>query len=422
MRRWSGRLQYPFEYLFRENQVGDVFRMHAGKRVGLRGGFALLAAGGTALILTGCGTPEPKLALKQSTKEYFSEAAYGVKASPRVAFGDQMPRRVGRYQVGDPYKVKGRWYKPKLDADYKKVGAASWYGSAFQGRLTANGEIYDMARLTAAHPTMPLPSYARVTNLDNGSSVIVRVNDRGPFEKGRIIDLSSRAAQLLDYRHMGTAKVEVDYIGPAPLDVHDDQYLVASYHPGGGIPDPSDGLPTGVMVAMNGPTPSTAPSGARLAFASQPGLVMDGLPATGPIIPDRPEIGMTPDTGELSMPLLSYADERVRRASQAFSSIMHSGMTAQDVANSWKRTNVTTQAAVAPVRGYISVGTWHSEKAALGEMRKLGAYGKVAMELSREQGRALYSLNLYPDGRYGLDAMLEAAWQSGAANAFAVHD
>ena len=93
-------------------------------------------------------------------------------------------------------------YYPKEDKNYKKVGLASWYGDAFHGRLTANGEIYDMTHLTAAHPTMPLPSYARVTNIENGSSVIVRVNDRGPYSHDRLIDLSKRAAEMLDYTRM----------------------------------------------------------------------------------------------------------------------------------------------------------------------------------------------------------------------------
>ena len=119
---------------------------------------------------------------KTRSKEYFSEAKYGVKASPRVSnLRTRLPRGGGRDQVGKPYKVAGKWYYPKEDRQYRKVGGASWYGDAFHGRLTANGEVYDMTHLTAAHPTMPLPSYARVTNLKNGSSVIVRVNDRGPL-------------------------------------------------------------------------------------------------------------------------------------------------------------------------------------------------------------------------------------------------
>ncbi len=91
---------------------------------------------------------------------------------------------------------------------------ASWYGDAFHGRRTANGEVYDMRSLTAAHPTMPLPSYARVTNLSNGYSVIVRVNDRGPYHGGRVMDVSSRVADVLDFKSTGTAKIKVEYVGP----------------------------------------------------------------------------------------------------------------------------------------------------------------------------------------------------------------
>ena len=129
---------------------------------------------------------------QKRSKEYFSEAEYGVKASPRVTnMQSNLPRGGGRDQLGKPYKVRGKMYYPKEDKNYKKVGAASWYGDAFHGRLTANGEIYDMTHLTAAHPTMPLPSYARVTNIENGSSVIVRVNDRGPYSHNRLIDFPS---------------------------------------------------------------------------------------------------------------------------------------------------------------------------------------------------------------------------------------
>ena len=102
---------------------------------------------------------------------------------------------------------------PHEDASYTAVGMASWYGAAFHGRRTANGEVYDMASLTAAHPTMPLPSYARVTNLTNGYSVIVRVNDRGPYHGGRVMDVSSRAADVLGFKGEGTAKIKVEYVG-----------------------------------------------------------------------------------------------------------------------------------------------------------------------------------------------------------------
>lgn len=141
-------------------------------------------------------------------------------------------KKRGRAIVGQPYQIKGKWYYPENDPTYQRVGEASWYGSNFHGNLTANGEIYDMNLLTAAHPTMPLPSYARVTNLKNGSSLIVRVNDRGPFKKDRIIDLSKQAATILGYVDKGVTDVKVEYIAEAPIGYYDDAYLLASYTPG----------------------------------------------------------------------------------------------------------------------------------------------------------------------------------------------
>ncbi|MFC2953159.1 septal ring lytic transglycosylase RlpA family protein [Marinicaulis aureus] len=121
------------------------------------------------------------------------------------------------YKVGKPYKVKGKTYYPAEDPNYSKVGVASWYGSQFHGRLTANGEIFDMNRLSAAHTTLPLPSMVEVTNLENGRSVVVRLNDRGPFVGDRIIDMSREAARELGFEEQGTARVRVRYAGRAPL-------------------------------------------------------------------------------------------------------------------------------------------------------------------------------------------------------------
>lgn len=115
----------------------------------------------------------------------------------------------GQYKVGAPYQVDGAWYYPKADYDYNETGIASWYGPNFHGERTANGEKFDMNEITAAHKTLPLPSIVRVTNLANGRSLKVRVNDRGPFARGRIIDLSRRAAQLLGFERTGTTTVRV---------------------------------------------------------------------------------------------------------------------------------------------------------------------------------------------------------------------
>lgn len=154
----------------------------------------------------------------------------GVSASPRVAWGQHIPKGGGAYKLGTPYRISGRWYIPQEDPAYDRIGVASWYGEDFHGRKTANGEIYDMGALTAAHPTLPLPSYAYVTNLENGRTVLVRINDRGPYAKDRIVDLSRHAARVLGFEGQGLAHVRVRYAGRAPLDGSDrrEQAFLAS--------------------------------------------------------------------------------------------------------------------------------------------------------------------------------------------------
>jgi rare lipoprotein A len=166
---------------------------------------------------------------------------YGVSTSPRVvAFGEPVPKGGGTYRVGKPYVVGGRVYVPEEDVNYREEGLASWYGDDFHGRLTANGEVFDMASLTAAHPTLPMPCYARVTNLGNGKSLIVRVNDRGPYHGNRLIDVSNKAAELLEFKGNGVARVRVEYVGRAPIEGSDDRQLIATLRTG--IPAPSPSL------------------------------------------------------------------------------------------------------------------------------------------------------------------------------------
>jgi rare lipoprotein A len=414
--------------------------MQAVARPRLRRTITLVSFAACAALLAGCGTPQPKTGVKQArSKEYFPESKYGVKASPRVAFGrDGIRRGGGRDQLGKPYQVAGKWYYPKEDRKYSKVGAASWYGDAFHGRLTANGEVYDTAHLTAAHPTMPLPSYARVTNMANGSSVIVRVNDRGPYHGNRIIDLSKRAAEMLDYASIGTAKVKVDYIGRAPLDGDDDQYLLASYNPGNKPHDPSVGLPTGVMIAMNGSTPSAALAGASAipfpgqltdsAPAPQPVMTAQApafgyvvLPDFGPIVPQRPDIGQ-PQQLPFPVASLSYADERIERAAGAFAALDKAGMTPADVEASWKRLNASRPGAAASSRDYVAAGSFETDRQARAVAGQLEAYGRVEIQTAELDGRQWHTVNLYANGRASLDEMLEAAWSHGAPDALAVRD
>ena len=195
---------------------------------------------------------------------------YGVASSPRVVEdGAPVPKGGGTYRVGKPYQVAGRLYVPEHDPAYRAEGIASWYGADFHGRLTANGEVYDKDGISAAHPTLPMPCYARVTNLANGRSIIVRINDRGPYAHDRVIDLSSRTAELLGYKGHGLARVRVEYVGPAPLEGSDDRKLMATLR--------YDGQPA--------PAPSSVLLASNASYAPARGGMM-------PVPPDRPfELG-----------------------------------------------------------------------------------------------------------------------------------
>ncbi len=128
--------------------------------------------------------------------------------------GEKLPAsgEGGHYKLGRPYEINGRWYQPRYDPSYEARGIASWYGEPFHGRTTANGERFDKYRLSAAHTTLPLPSLVEVTNLENGRSLVLRVNDRGPFVGDRVIDLSEAAAEELGFKHAGLAEVEVRFL------------------------------------------------------------------------------------------------------------------------------------------------------------------------------------------------------------------
>jgi rare lipoprotein A len=128
-----------------------------------------------------------------------------------------VPSSAGIYKIGQPYQIEGTWYYPREQPDYDETGIASWYGPTFYGQHTANGEIFDASALTAAHRTLPMPVNVRVTNLENGRSIVLRVNDRGPFSRGRIIDVSEQAAKLLGFYGKGTARVRVSFVSRADL-------------------------------------------------------------------------------------------------------------------------------------------------------------------------------------------------------------
>jgi rare lipoprotein A len=185
-----------------------------GAEMGLRcvlssGVFRMAAVPLAALMLASCGLGGG--ARQESTR-----------LGPRIVpLGQPAPKGGGVYKVGSPYVINGQTYTPREIQSYSRMGIASWYGELFHGRRTANGEIFDMEALTAAHPTLPIPSYVRVTNPRNGRWMVLRVNDRGPYANNREIDLSWASASLLDIANAGTGPVQVEYLGPAPLDGND---------------------------------------------------------------------------------------------------------------------------------------------------------------------------------------------------------
>jgi rare lipoprotein A len=237
----------------------------------------LLAGAG----LAACATPQPRYASRMAGP---GETSRPAPSSPGG----------GRYKVGDPYQVAGVWYVPKEQPHYDETGVASWYGDAFQMKPTANGEIFDMNGISAAHTTLPLPSIVEVTNLDNGRKLKVRVNDRGPFVGGRVIDLSRAAAHELGYDNQGLARVRVRYVGPATLEQPDTSLRYAS----AGVAKP-------LYPIRQAATPQPYAAGAYGRAPVEP--VSQDVPFYTPPVPQAPiavsQSNLAPITGSALPPL-----------------------------------------------------------------------------------------------------------------------
>lgn len=205
----------------------DAFRNSTGVRLA-----AALATGALVAAVAGCSNNSGGAARPSSPLQTSSYAKpvdrYSVKtgssSSVRVyADGERIPKGGGHFKLGPAYKIANRWYVPAEEPGYDRTGLASWYGADFHGRKTANGEVFDMHALTAAHPTLPLPSYAYVTATRTGRTVLVRINDRGPYAHNRVMDLSRRTAEALGIAGAGVSEVRVKFAGRAPLS-GDDSY------------------------------------------------------------------------------------------------------------------------------------------------------------------------------------------------------
>jgi rare lipoprotein A len=292
----------------------------------------LLLAGAS---LAACATPQPRYASRMSGPGEMSRPV------PPSTGG-------GRYKVGDPYQVAGIWYVPKEQPNYDETGVASWYGDAFQMKPTANGETFDMNAISAAHTTLPLPSIVEVTNLDNGRKLKVRVNDRGPFVGGRVIDLSRAAAHELGYDNQGLARVRVRYVGPATLEQPDTGLRYASAAPAKPLypvrQEPYAAQPYARAPAYSPPLPK-----APIAVASLPPITGSELPPLRPasVVASAPvAVASAATSGVYRVQAGAFSDrDNARRVANSL------GMTGQTSIEPVERNGVTLYRVMLPGGG-----------------------------------------------------------------------
>ncbi len=299
---------------------------------------------------------------------------------------------IASYKVGTPYQINGVWYYPQEDYDYNENGIASYYGGErsgvnFHGRYTANGEVYDMEELTAAHQTLPMPSLVRVTNLENGRQIKLRVNDRGPFVRGRIIDVSRKAARLLGFEGQGTAKVRVEIL---PDESRELKLALLNQSPPEGervvvaaVPRPSvtsDALAPlpGVRTAPPPPQVSTLPPPATLAPSPSP------RPNPRP----APPIQVTPAPSEpAAVAVASLPPPPLPRPSFG---------QALPIAYPPGQAPMVINVQVRPTKIYVQAGAFGDPNRASLTASKIRPYGTTAISAVRINGQNLYRVRLGP--------------------------
>lgn len=391
---------------------------HRGRRL-----WAGITVGSSLLLLSACaGTNSGE----------GTAAATGSAAEVRSSYG--------LYKVGKPYQIKGVWYYPQIDYDYVEEGVASWYGPGFHGKATANGETYDQNDMTAAHRTLPLPSIVRVTNLENGRSIKVRVNDRGPFAQNRIIDMTRRGAQMLGFYGAGTARVRVEVVADESRQLA--FTMTGSEYPGGAMvanrqpTAPIDGsTPPVPVVAASSLEPGPMPSAFEVASAEpqasavMPAVMTDVAPldvgqtpvdqtpivqtaaAYEPVASTYPAVGSTyagyspsdgqglaaADVGALDgaapTPAVSSAALPEASRSRAPSSGHYAAVpaAAPAVAIPPKPTSATGGA-----RAYVQAGAFANAANADKVRQKLSRFGPVAVVNLGSGGQPLYRVRLGP--------------------------
>ncbi len=333
-----------------------------------------------------------------------AETTFAVNAAKEATASSN--RQQGIYKVGEPYQINGVWYHPAEDYNYDETGIASYYGGEqtgvnFHGRLTANGEVYDMNSLTAAHRTLPMPCLVRVTNLENGRAIVVRVNDRGPYARGRIIDMSRRAAQLLGYEGVGTARVRVQILAQESRQLKEAMLR--------GAAPPGTEYVAAVPVGAVQSNELAPPPGARNA-----GLVTgDALPppsaTLGPATNAPPPSSKSAKRGKAAVPETTLgrpaapvtaqgADAPSLPASlQAAGPVpLPSEVAALPVPEQAKARATVTQTQVRPTAMFVQAGAFSSFDNATRLSARLSRYGHTQITPVNANGQRLYRVRIGP--------------------------
>jgi rare lipoprotein A len=309
--------------------------------------------------------PAPELALFEELAPFLANPA-STEAAPWQ-------------KIGAPYEAGGRWFIPAVEPDYDETGRASWYGPGFHGRTTANGELFDQTIPTAAHPTLPIPSLVQVTNLANGRSMVVRVNDRGPFTGDRVIDLSARAAELLDFKDEGTTDVRVRYVGPAPAEP-----LVTA----------ANLAQAPETVAAAGRPPQTAPPRTAASQTAAPQIALAPTVATRTV----PSRTASPRTTSVALANARSASTATAAAPLRSQEANGTGVRPPAARPTGSRlaparpTSVATSPADRPVM--VQLGAFSSRANADRAARQAASLGMVSIRETNSNGRTLYRLVL----------------------------
>lgn len=321
-----------------------------------------------------------------------AETQFAAQSAKSISGSTNEWGKVGAYKVGNPYQINGRWYYPKEDWDYQEEGVASWYGAEFQGKDTANGERFDQNALTAAHKTLPMPSLVRVTNLQNGRALVLRVNDRGPFSNDRVIDVSRRASQLLGFTDQGTAKVRVEVLAEESQALKQEAM----------------GVQTGTPVATSG-APSVVPAPRQKVATAESLDAPSGTRASA----------AAPSSSSLPPPSAAVPQTRTAPAPQQ-AGATNKTVSAPVVASPALASSV----AAASGRGtYVQAGAFSSKVTAEALRGKLASVHKGAISPVKINGREMYRVRLGPlNTSAEADRILAAVKAQGVKDARVVID